>query len=66
CNKTEQLKNKKLDVAKSKRTVMYWTVRWSGEQCTGKSAILSLMATDDERRMKKIQGVGKPCGHIKT
>lgn len=45
---------------------MYWTVRWSGEQCTGKSAILSLMATDDERRMKKIQGVGKPCGHIKT
>ncbi|EDG3712711.1 hypothetical protein GIT61_06385 [Salmonella enterica] len=32
---------------------MYWTVRWSGEQCTRKSAILSLMATDDERRMEK-------------
>lgn len=32
---------------------MYWTVSWSGEQCTGKSEILSLMATDDERRMGK-------------
>lgn len=35
-NKTEQLKNKKLDVAKWKRTAMYWTMRQVGRGMYGK------------------------------
>ncbi|ESJ40021.1 hypothetical protein CFSAN001082_20261, partial [Salmonella enterica subsp. enterica serovar Havana str. CFSAN001082] len=35
-NKTEQLKNKKLDVARWKRTAMYWTMRQVGRGTYGK------------------------------